>query len=887
MRSVSVVVSLAALVTGVWFLRPTTDLDSSSPVSPPLDMVSAAHLMNRQPGFFVPNLGQWDHAAKFVHRSGPMTLFLEDRGWVIDLVERPVEPKTKPHPVHQAMPDDRAVDQKIHCVALRMTFEGDACVSEIVGEKKLPGHHNYFLGNDESRWHTGVPLYGSVRYENLYPNIDLRLREANGVPEYDLLLQPGADLVAVVVHVEGAQRLSIASDGSLVIETALGPLTQSAPKTWQMGDDGRKREVVCNFTLLGADRFGFAATGWDGDTSLTIDPGLLWSTFLGGPTGDDANASALSVDTSGVVTLVGRTGSPNFPTTSGAYDTTYNSVGFYDAFVSRLDPSKSGSAQLVYSTFFGGSGSDDASALSVDALGVVTVVGRTKSSNLPTTRSAFDRTHNGVGFYDVFVIRLDPSKVGAAQLAYSTFFGGSVLDQANALVVDTLGVVTVAGRTSSTNFPTISGAYDTTQNGGEDAFVSRLDPGKTGGAQLVYSTFLGGSKDEHALALSVDFLGVVTVAGYTKTANFPTTSGAYNTIHNGGAYDAFVSRVDPRKIGAGQLVYSTFLGGKGYERVYALSVGASGLVTLAGFTSSSNFPTTSGAYDRTFNGTSNSVDDVFVSRVDPSKTGTGQLVYSTFLGGVYYDRAYTLAVDASGVVTVTGDTWSPNFPTTSRAYDTTHNGAGDAFVSRVDPSKAGSAQLTYSTFLGGGGVGSGYDYAYALSVDASGVATLAGFTSSKNFPTTSGAYDRTFNGYRDAFVSRLDMGVALYGDVHAIPITTGGTQRLTVNAGKAHATKLYWIFGSETGTSPGVNLLGVHIPLNPDLYSVIAMGTVNGKEFTKFRGTLDANGLATASFNVPANLPLPSGFTFHHAYVVYDASGKFYMASNAVPLRLK
>ncbi len=150
-------------------------------------------MLQRQAGCFVPNLGQWNHRARFVHRSGPMTVFLEDRGWVINLVERPAKPKATPHePVspdtHKGMPGDGEVDQKIRGVALRMTFEGDSYVPEIVGEKKFAGHHNYFLGNDESRWRTGVPLYGSVRYENLYPGIDLRLLQTNGAPDYDLLL---------------------------------------------------------------------------------------------------------------------------------------------------------------------------------------------------------------------------------------------------------------------------------------------------------------------------------------------------------------------------------------------------------------------------------------------------------------------------------------------------------------------------------------------------------------------------------------------------------------------------------------------------------------------------------------------------------------------------
>ena len=175
---------------------------------------------------------------------------------------RQTAPKTRPYSfevctAREAAQREGKAEQKIRGVAVKMTFEGDTQVPEIVGEQKLEGHHNYFLGNDESRWRTGVPLYASLRYENLYPGIDLRLREMNGVPEYDLLLQPGADLSRVTVHVEGAQGLSIARDGSLVIETALGPLTQSRPKTWAVGDDGSNREVLCTFTLPRSRRCGF------------------------------------------------------------------------------------------------------------------------------------------------------------------------------------------------------------------------------------------------------------------------------------------------------------------------------------------------------------------------------------------------------------------------------------------------------------------------------------------------------------------------------------------------------------------------------------------------------------------------------------------------------
>ena len=360
---------------------------------------------------FVPNLGQWDHPAQFVHRSGPMTVFLQERGWTLDLAERRARPE-RPHDRAAHKADDEP--QTTRGVGLAMTFEGAAGAPELVGEQQLPGHHNYFLGNDERRWRTDVPLYGSVLYRDLYPGIDVRLRSADGVPEYDLLLQPGADLSRVTVQVEGGLGLSQARDGALVIETALGPLTQPVPMTWEITADGAQRAVACRFVQLGADRFGFTAPGWDGDTQLTIDPGLIWSSFLGG--GGTDVARAMSVDAAGVITVAGQTQSINFPTSSGAYNTGQTSGT--SAFVSQLDPSQTGAAQLVYSTYLGVDGTNIAYALDVDTNGVVTVAGDTTSGSFPTTAVAYSTTN--AGNRDPFVSRLDPSLSGAAQLVYST-----------------------------------------------------------------------------------------------------------------------------------------------------------------------------------------------------------------------------------------------------------------------------------------------------------------------------------------------------------------------------------------------------------------------------------------------------------------------------------
>jgi hypothetical protein len=829
---------------------------------------AARHMLADLPAAFVPNLGQWQQPARFVLRRGPVTVFLEDQGFTLDL----------------AAARDQERDRG---VALRLSFVG-AHPALLVGERKLPGHHNYFLGNDAGRWRTDVPRYASVRYESLYPGIDLRLREADGHPEYDLLLEPGADLAKVAVHVAGGKSLHVTTDGALVIDTALGPVTQPAPRTWQLSATGNKEMLICRYVLLGPDRFGFEVRGWNAERPLTIDPGLLWSTYLGGAEYDEAQG--VVVDALGVVTVAGRTHAPGFPKSTGAYDTTHN--GGADVFVSQLDPSKTGPAQLLFSTFLGGSSNDFGQAVAVDAGGVVTVVGRADSSGFPTTPGAFDRTHNGGG--DVFVSQLDPSKTGSAQLLYSTFLGGSGAEIAQAVDVDLSGAVTIAGATASADLTVTPFAYDKSHNGSFDAFVARLHPRRTGTAQLLLSTFLGGSRDDFAWAVSANASGVVTVTGEAWSSNFPTTTNAYAPSFTGtGTFppaDVFVTRLDPNKQGSAQLLYSTYLGGTGGDIARGLAVDANGVVTVAGDSYSTNFPTTPGAYDTTHNG----AQDAFVSRLDPRKTGAAQLLYSTYLGGVWRDYARGLHVDGDGVVTMAGGSTSyQGFPTTPGAYDTTFNGVGsfpgpDAFVARLDPRRTGSAQLVYSTWLGGVTA----DIAWALAVDESGVATVAGSTDSLVFPTTTGAYDTSFNGPGaapppDAFVSRLDMGVALRADRHQLSPKQAGTQNLILDAGKAHAGRFYWIFGSVTGTRPGVTV-GVHIPLNPDFYTDFTIGAPNvNPPFKSFRGQLDSNGRATAAFNVPSGLPALPNFTLYHAYLVYDAQGLWHMASNAVPLHLK
>lgn len=690
-----------------------------------------------QPVHYVANAGQWPESVRYRARLRAGSVLLQDRGWTL---------------VHVGADNGAAV---------RMRLVG-AAPAPLIPEGVREARYHYFVGRDPAQWRTGVPLYESVRYQRPYPNVDVRARAVDGVFEYDLLLAPGADLAAVQMVIEGASSVRPDGRGGLVIETPIGTLTQQPPVTWQTSIDGETRPLISRCVLLGGDRFGFEVDGWDRQSTLTVDPGLLWSTFFGGSGGGqpwDDVARAVSVDENGIVTIAGSTLSSNLPTTPGAFNANFVG-GTNDAFVAQFDPSKVGAAQLLYTTYFGGTEAETIDGLHVAADGVVTVVGSTTSATtFPVVAGAFDSTYNGGG--DCFVSRLDPRASGIAQLTYSTLLGGDQNDQVSNLSVDSAGVVTIAGYTASADFPTVL-PYDATFRGGSyDMFVSRLDPSATGAAQLVYSTYLGTPGIDAATNLAVDSSGVITVVGSTTDASFPTTPGAFSSTLLG-TKDAVVSQLDPRLTGPAQLIFSTLLGGDSGEQANAVALGASGVVTVTGITGDSSFPTTPNAYDRTFNG---GTWDAFISQLDPAATGSAQLLYSTLIGGATGDFGLGVLVDSRGTVTITGEIggFQSDYPTTPGAFDRSFaGGGGDAYVTRIDPNRVGVSQLIYSTFIGS----SEYDRGLALSRAPLGV-VVAGMTKSTGFPTTTGAYSSVHNGGSfDAFVSHLDMlptGVFAFG----------------------------------------------------------------------------------------------------------------------------
>jgi len=620
-------------------------------------------------------------------------------------------------------------------VALRLKLLGANPKATAAGRDELPGKVNYFRGKDSSEWRKGIPTFAKVACEDVYPGVDLYWYGKQGQLEYDFIVAPGADPRQITMLVEGARSQQIDSDGDLILRTDVGNVRQAKPVIYQM-IDGVRKKIEGGYASRGRDRVGFQIADWDTTKPLVIDPTLTYSTLLGGSS--DEFGQGIAVDATGSAYLVGYTGSSDFPITPGAFDTSQN--GGEDVFVAKLNTT--GTA-LDYSTFLGGGSSEAGYGIAMDSSGSAYVTGVTSSSDFPTTPGAFDTSFNG-GNSDAFVAKLNSS--GA--LDYSTFLGGGIgnRDSAYGIAVDNLGSAYVTGATDSPDFPTTPGAFDTSFNSvvNTDVFVNKLNPS---GSVLVYSTFLGGSNGSFNIGygIAVDTLGSAYVIGATDASDFPSTAGAFDPTFNGGASDAFVTKLNPT---GSALAYSTSVGGVNNEEGHGIAVDASGSAYVTGYTASPDFPTTSGSFDTSYN----FLNDVFVAKLNP--TGSA-LDYSTFLGGADADIGYGIAVNASGSAYITavtflpGDSSDPTFPTTPDAFQISPaSPANEAFFAKLNPT--GSA-LVYSTFLGGTAPEAGY----GIAVDGSGSAYITGITNSSNFPTTPGVFQTSLNGGQDAFVTKF------------------------------------------------------------------------------------------------------------------------------------
>ncbi len=687
--------------------------------------------------FFEANQGQFDKRVKFSARASGYKLFLTSNEAVYVIHERGNEA------VHAVQPgpglSSPDTPKSRGAVAVWMKLAGANRNPEAVGVAELAGKHNYFRGADPSKWQSNVPLYQKALLNNVYDGIDMEWYGNGSRIEYDFKVSPNVSTRQIEWRIDGADKVSVEDDGSLVISTPFGELKQYAPVTYQESD-GLRTAVESRFEKRGENSVGFAVGDYDHSRPLTIDPvtDLNYSTFLGGELGETGFAIADGAQFGGVY-VTGATSSTLFPTTPGTYNDQLGGGG--DVFVSKFNDE--GSA-LIYSTYIGGGSNDAGYGIAIDSLGNAYITGATAPSAIPFPTTVDAPFPNNSGDMDAFVTKLNPT--GSA-LVYSTLSGGALRDEGLGITVRA-GRAYVAGFTQSSNFPTTAGAFDTTLGGLADGFVMRVGPQ---GFNFEYSTLIGGSDVDIARGIAVDGSGNAIICGESglfSNHDYPTTPGAFDRTHNG-EFDAVVTKFNPA---GSALVYSTLLGGDNREIARAIAIDPSGSVYITGETSAGSvlFPTTPGAFDTTFGGS----QDVFVTKFNPAGSA---LVYSTFLGGDDNDTGHDIEVNAAGNAFVTGraGVLSVSYPTTAAAYDTrtTRRGVNDfadAFLTKLT---ASGGALIYSTFIGS----SNPDWGNGIALNSSGDAFLTGYTSNgdTDFPTTAGAFQPDINGFSDAFVSKF------------------------------------------------------------------------------------------------------------------------------------
>jgi hypothetical protein len=630
---------------------------------------TAVQALGRTPLAFEANRGQTDAQVRFLSRGPGYTLFLTRDEAVLTLLEEsaPVE-KGQPIPARRTS-------------VVRMRTLGSAPAALVEGLEPLPGKSHYLRLGEPERAVTDVPRYAKVAARGIYPGIDLVFHGSQGGLEYDFVVAPGADPSRIGIGFEGAESLALDATGNLRLRVRGGELVQPAPVIYQEMD-GQRRPVEGGFVLDG-NRVGFRLASWDATRPLVIDPQIVWASLLGG-SGSDLGY-AIAVTPNGQAYVTGYTTSTNFPTKPLSWIPSEPDLADTDAFVTKFnldgtqidwstylggpgvqvgygialdynrnahvvgyttesDPlgdvflvklNAAGSAPM-YSKIFAGSGGDIGRAATVDASGYAYITGSTDSPSFPTTAGAAQTWH--AGMTDAFVVKLNPS----GTVLYSTLWGGSAIENGNAITVDASGRAYVAGD------------YNRADYSNRDAAVFRLN---AAGSAFQYSRIFGGGSDDVALGVDTDEYDNAYIVGRTDSVDFPVTSGAHKTVFGGGS-DAFVTKLNNS---GSAYMYSTYAGGASYDSAWAVAVDDIENARVAGYSY------VNGQYD------------AWAFRVNIYGSG---LISSLKFGGTSTDFCTGIALDSARNAFVVGTTASGDFPVTAGAFQGTLRGI-DAFVAKL------------------------------------------------------------------------------------------------------------------------------------------------------------------------------------------------------------
>lgn len=606
---------------------------------------------------------------------------------------------------------------------VNMQFIGMNSLASFKGVEQESGLYNFFYGRDPKSWVSNARAFKTLKAENIYDGIDAVVMLADGLPRYDFEVRPGADPRTIELKFDGADNISIDGNGNLVLKTGIGNVYNGRLFAYQ--PDQGQSHIDCKFIISDKNTVKFDVGAYDRSLPLIIDPTvyttyigggsedemkslvldeqgniitagwtssddftlttgaydttfafgtdavvtkcnpamttMIFSTFIGGA-GDDI-IHDITIDGTGALCIAGETSSPDFPTRSGAY--TQINQGQTDGFAIRMNAAGS---SLVYSSYLGGSKDDHALAVKTDANNNMYITGKTGSTNFPTTTGAYDRVQNGL--YDAFIVKFSSGN----SLQYSTFIGGGNDDIAYDITVDAGANVYIAGETSSGNFPTApvpspfngqSKPFDALYNGAVDGFITKFN---TSGNTLTFSTFLGGEGDDRVRAIGLGPSNIVLVAGETGSPDFPL--GSVSGGAKSGGMDIFAGRLDaPGKT----FTFSWLTGASGNETVKSAVMDSDGNYYIAGFTSSSTFPTTQEATKKTPSGGT----DGFIVKLNSNGVQNSALI-----GGNAADIINAITIDARNNPYVAGKTGSGNLLTSELAFKNTLSGTSDGFIAK-------------------------------------------------------------------------------------------------------------------------------------------------------------------------------------------------------------
>lgn len=680
---------------------------------------------------FEPNVGQTGSSVQYLAHAPGASLFFATDGVTLD-INAAGSVSSQGNAANTGRMSVLAAPAPHPVSAITLRFVG-ATPTSIEHGSAAPGKVNYLVGSNSAGWHTDISLYNYITYRSLYPGIDLSYSGEGGRLKGTYAVAPAADSALISWRYDNAAS-RVDAEGNLVItpgteQSAAGlQIVEVAPVAWQE-IDGQRVSVEVHYAVRPDGSVGFVLGAYDRALPLVIDPTLVYSTYLGGS--DTDNGYGLAIDSAHNMYVTGLTASTDFPLQNLLQPAL---AGGPDLFITKMNAA--GTA-LIYSTYLGGSQLDWVRGIAVDSLGNAVVTGHTSSTDFPTMNAIQPATAGGD---EAFVSKLNAQGSG---LVFSTYLGGSGNEDAKSVAVDSAGNVYVTGSTSSsTSFPLVNALQPVYGGAPSDAFVTTYT---SDGQAYRYSTFLGGSQQfggDVGYGIAVDPAGNAYVAGETDSFDFPTFN-AFQPDNHGGESDAFVTKINPAGSG---FVYSTYLGGSGLtggsgtDSGFAIAADSAGNAYITGNTDSADFPLMN-PLQSTFRPSY----DIFISELNA--TGSN-LVYSTYLGGnsAGNEVGNAIAVNTVGEIAVVGYVDSSDFPVVN-PLQASYGGALDAFVVKLAPS-GGSAD--YVTYLGG----SGSDYGQGVAIDDDGFVYAAGLTASSNFPLAN-PYQGQINTVFDTFISKI------------------------------------------------------------------------------------------------------------------------------------